>query len=265
MDRVLLLLPVAVSLSSAIAAGSLFLALRMTPDEIRAPQIIKRDVPDPYSIKSGFSKVFEKPGKEKGGSKASTAFRDIRLIGLSWGDVPLAMLKVGDKKLILLEGESKKGVTLKKVLKDSVVIVSEGKEVTLKIPKKDIKTASTSGREPVPQENYQSGGTGQEFRVSRREIERITKDPGVMFREVRLVPYVKGGKTEGFIFEWIKPGSLLYKAGLRPGDILVSINNNTIRSGEDAFRLLQILRNEPNLRVQIIRNGHRRDLFVRVE
>ncbi len=265
MDRLLILLPVAVSLSSAIASASLFLTIRLTPGEISAPLVTKKDLPDPYSIKSGFSKVFEKPKKGRNRAESSPVFRNIRLIGLSWGDLPLAMFKVGDKKLILIEGESRKGITLKEVLRDSVVIISDGKEITLRVPKRELKTASASKTEPQPTESYQPTGQGQEFRVSRREIERITKDPGVMFREIRLVPYVKGGRTEGFIFEWIKPGSLLYQAGLRPGDILVSINNNTIRSGEDAFRLLQILRNEPNLRVQIIRNGQKRELFVRVE
>jgi len=86
-----------------------------------------------------------------------------------------------------------------------------------------------------------------------------------MFREIRLVPFVKNGRTEGFIFEWIKPGSLFYKAGLRKGDILISINNMSIRSGEDAFRLLQVLRNEPSLRVVVLRNGQRKEIKVRIE
>ena len=86
-----------------------------------------------------------------------------------------------------------------------------------------------------------------------------------MFREIRLVPYVRNGKTEGFILEWIKPGSLFYKAGLRKGDVLVSINNMSIRSGKDAFRILQVLRNEPSLRVVVLRNGRREEINVRIE
>ncbi len=86
-----------------------------------------------------------------------------------------------------------------------------------------------------------------------------------MFREIRLVPYVKNGRTEGFIFEWIKPGSLFYKAGIRKGDILVSINNMTIKSGEDAFKVLQVLRNEPSLRVVVLRGGQRKEINVRIE
>ncbi|HIQ31345.1 MAG TPA: PDZ domain-containing protein, partial [Aquifex aeolicus] len=93
----------------------------------------------------------------------------------------------------------------------------------------------------------------------------ITRDPGIMFREIRLVPYVRGGRTKGFIFEWIKPGSLFYRAGLRKGDILLSINNRTIRSAEDAFRLLQLLRNESSLRIVLLRKGQRREINVRIE
>jgi general secretion pathway protein C len=86
-----------------------------------------------------------------------------------------------------------------------------------------------------------------------------------MFREIRLVPYVRNGRTEGFIFEWIKPGSLFDKVGLRKGDILVSINNMGIKSGEDAFRILQTLRNAPNLKVVILRDGSRRELNIRID
>jgi len=117
-------------------------------------------------------------------------------------------------------------------------VVVDGRELKLRL---------TGGSSPE-RGTFQSPVAGSfEARISRREIERLTKDPGVMFREIRLVPYVKEGRTEGFIFEWIKPGSLFHRAGLRKGDILISINNMSIKSGEDAFRLLQVLRNEPSL------------------
>ncbi|GAB6065877.1 type II secretion system protein GspC [Aquifex pyrophilus] len=105
----------------------------------------------------------------------------------------------------------------------------------------------------------------KEVVINRREIESITKDPAKMFTQIRLVPYIKNGKTEGFIFEWVKPGSLFHRLGIRRGDILVSINNLTITSGEDAFRILQMIRNEPNLKVVLIRKGKREEIDVRIE
>ncbi|MDQ7081945.1 MAG: type II secretion system protein GspC [Aquificota bacterium] len=159
-----------------------------------------------------------------------------------------------EKTLVLEEGREKRGVKLKKVWRKEVLLEVGGEEIRLRVSPPE-----TSAEEQAP------AGSSSEVRISRREVERITKDPGIMFREIRLVPYVKNGKTEGFIFEWIKPGSLFYRAGLRKGDILVSINNMTIRSGEDAFRILQALRNEPSLKVVVLRQGQRREIDIRIE
>ncbi len=262
MNWILVSLPLIASLSASAGLATLFYLSKLGTGEIRVPAVRVNKEPDLNAVREGFSKVFEVSKTTAEGGGGFSAPSNIKLIGISGGGIRAAMLSLNGKKLILMEGEEKGGVFLKKVERSSVRVVSAGREFVLKMERKKSKgSGSFKEKSSSPVRQTPSG----EVKVSRREIERITKDPGVMFREIRLVPYVKNGRTEGFIFEWIKPGSLLYQAGLRAGDILVSINNNTIRSGEDAFRLLQILRNEPTLRVQIIRNGQPQELYVRVE
>jgi general secretion pathway protein C len=101
--------------------------------------------------------------------------------------------------------------------------------------------------------------------ISKREIENVTADPGIMFRQIRLVPYIQNGQTRGFLFEWVDPQSVFSKAGIRAGDILLAINNQDIKSGEDAFRILQALRNENSLKVSLMREGRPIEINLRVE
>ncbi len=101
--------------------------------------------------------------------------------------------------------------------------------------------------------------------VPKGELERLTADPGLMFRQIRLVPYVEGGRTKGFLFEWVQPESIFEKAGIRAGDVLISINNQEIRSGEDAFRILQVLRNESSVKLVLQRGGEMIELSLRIE
>jgi len=255
MNWLILSLPLISSLS--LFAGGMFLFLisqRMFKD-IKVPQVSRKE-PSVEKVVEAFSKVFPETNVQSLLPKKVSApsGTDVKLLGISIGFKNLALLEVEGRPIVLEEGEEKEGVLLARVYKDRAVVKIGGREV--EIPLEKGRTEAVSPRKPV--------GSG-EFKISRREIERITKDPGIMFREIRLVPYVKNGRTEGFIFEWIKPGSLFYRAGLRKGDVLVSINNMTIKSGEDAFRLLQVLRNEPSLRVVILRNGQRKELNIRIE
>ncbi|EDP76041.1 type II secretion system protein GspC [Hydrogenivirga sp. 128-5-R1-1] len=257
MNWLLLSLPLVASLSTLLATAGLYVVFKEAFREVKVPHL-RREEPSELPIKEAFSRVFPQPKIEEVSSRpeGNTAPENVKLLGTAVGIKSLALIEVDGKSLIIEEGKEKKGVRLKSVSRNSATVVVGGRVFRLKVERQ--RGSISVGTHPV---SYGDSG----LRISRREIERITKDPGVMFREIRLVPYVKNGRTEGFIFEWIKPGSLFYKAGLRKGDILVSINNMTIKSGEDAFRILQVLRNEPSLRVVVLRGGQRKEINVRIE
>ena len=258
MNWVVLYLPLVVSISFLLATAGLYFSLKNTLTGVEVP-IVKREEPDLSKIRAAFSRVFpELRQPQKATTKVHTAPKDIELLGTSVGSKSMVLLKVGKKTVVLEEGQTKEGITLIGVSRKSALVRIGKREVELRVKPRKVGTSAPARTKTV--------GSGEaEFRISKRELERITKDPGIMFRQIRLVPYVKDGKTEGFIFEWVKPGSLFYRAGLRKGDVLLSINNMTIQSGEDAFRLLQVLRNEPSLKVVVMRNGQRREINIRIE
>ena len=252
MNWVVLSLPLVISLAFLVASVVPVFVLREAVKGIRVPTPERRDT-DITPVLQAFSKVF---GGEEGELKTETAGTgDVVLIGTAVGSKRMALLRVGEKTLILEEGERKVGILLKGVSRRGAVIELDGREITVRI-----RRATPTQPGPIPGQTPTS-----EIRISKRDLERITRDPGIMFREIRLVPYVRDGKTEGFLFEWIKPGSLFHRAGLRVGDVLVSINNVAINSAEDAFRVLQVLRNEPTLRVVVLRNGQRKEISIRID
>ncbi|MDQ7038060.1 MAG: type II secretion system protein GspC [Aquificota bacterium] len=248
MNWALLSLPLVISLSLVLAVALPPFLLERTTRWLHVPERTggSKDI---TPVLEAFSRVFGEPA----GEVRRETPKDLVLVGTSTGVKKMALILKDGKPLILEEGEEKEGVLLKEVRKREVKVRSGGRELTLRI------------RKFVPGEVRRTGTVAQEFRISRRDLERITRDPGVMFREIRLVPYVKDGRTKGFIFEWVKPGSLFHRAGIRRGDVLVSINNVAINSAEDAFRVLQLLRNEPSLRVVILRGGQRKELNIRIE
>jgi general secretion pathway protein C len=141
---------------------------------------------------------------------------------------------------------------VKEIMRNYLIISKDGQKKILSYPLISNETANPKA-------------VTQSSEFSKKEIERLTKDPGVLFQEIRLKPSVEEGKTRGFIFEWIKPRSIFDKAGIKQGDVLVAINNIEIKSGEDAFRILQALRNESSLKVTLLRDGQNMDINLRVK
>jgi len=217
MNWVAVALPLTVSVALLTAVAVLYISADRAFRNIEVPLTVQEE-PDVEAIKTAFGRVFREPAPagDAVAVEEANVSPDISLLGVALGSRNMALLKVGDEIVVLEEGERKKGILLRKVMKEEAVVVAGGSPLRLKLER---------GKAfPVRQRTYSS-----DVKISRREIERLTRDPGIMFREIRLVPYVKNGRTEGFVFEWIKPGSLFYRAGLRKGDILLSINNMTIK------------------------------------
>ncbi len=240
---------------------SLFILLKVPP-LVETPMIRKSE-PSFYYLTRMARELFglkEKPTVLAGTGQGFNTSR-YKLVATSVGALRLALLTSGSEVYVVREGESLNGSVVKRIEKDLIILSTRGGEVIIKFPQPtapDGSNRSVSTPSPIKRE-------GSTVVVSRRELERLTSDPGIMFNQVRLVPYIQNGRTKGFKFEWIQPNSLLAKAGLKPGDILIAINNMQITSGEDAFRILQVLRNETSFKISIIRGGREMDLTLRVE
>ncbi len=78
---------------------------------------------------------------------------------------------------------------------------------------------------------------------------------GSLFSGIRLRPYVKGSVTKGIRVDYVSPRSIFYRAGLRSGDIILSVNDIPTRTNEDAFRILETIKTSSFITVKVLRQG----------
>jgi len=202
-----------------------------------------------------FSPVFKREEQKQQKREVS-----VRLLATAVGSVNLALINVNGQVKTVRVGSEVGGYRVAHIGRN-YIILSRGEE------KKAIGFSFTKAEAKPTEPKVIAQGETQVLQavVQKREIENVTADPGIMFRQIRLVPYVQDGRTTGFLFEWVDPQSMFSRVGIVPGDVLVSINNQQIRSGEDAFRILQVLRNESSFKIGLIREGRPVELLVRVE
>ena len=241
------LISLSLFLITGIALSILFLAyLSFVPfKSFQVPKLRKEAVSPP-----DFSHIFR-----EGKTEDKRDLSNIRLLATITGSIKMALVEIDGEVQTVRIGSLVGGYRVVDI-KKNYILIDTG------IEKKAIGFSFLSS---FGESVKGPSTTSQQSVISKREIESITSDPGIMFRQIRLVPYVQNGQTKGFLFEWVEPSSIFSRIGIRPGDVLISINNQTINTGEDAFRILQTLRNESSLKVSLLREGQPLEISLRVE
>ena len=194
---------------------------------------------------------------EKSNNQLQTNISNIQLIGTAVGFKNLAIIKLEGKTHIVSQGQNLNGIKIINIGKDFILVGYGGKtqKITFKTQTKQTTSDKSQPADLPPLDKLLGNNT-----IPKSEIEKLTADPGVMLTQIRLIPVVENGQTKGFRFDWIQEASLFQRMGIQVGDILVAINNQKINSGEDAFRILQMLRNESSIKITILRNGQIMDM-----
>ena len=156
---------------------------------------------------------------------------------------------------------------MKSVEWDRVVLTRNGQDEILELqktataPSAAAAVPQVAGRgrtapSPAPQvadAHIQSTGEN-EYMIDRSEVDNALENMSQLFTQIRAVPHFEGGKSTGFRLFAIRSGSLFDKIGLKNGDIIQKINGNEMNDPSKALSLLQELRNQTDLSVEVIRN-----------
>ncbi|SRR5579875_2120518 len=94
-----------------------------------------------------------------------------------------------------------------------------------------------------------------QFVVQRSSVDRNLQNMGQLFTEMRAIPDVQNGKTDGFRLSEIVPGSLFSQMGLQDGDVVTSVGGQQINDPTQAITLLNSLRNASSLSITVMRGG----------
>ena len=140
--------------------------------------------------------------------------------------------------------------TLKKIMQDRVEVERMGKIEILKLDE-------FGGDGGAP-----SGGVaneGDDFIVDEAELDKGLENLPLLLTQARAVPYFKDGRSIGLRLFAIKSGSLYEKIGLKNGDILKSINGNSLADITQALKLFEQLKQERSINLTLEREKQDRE------
>ncbi len=209
----------------------------------------------------------------------ATADLHIKLVGtshLSWTK-PFAVFEdqsTHDQQIYRQGDQIPDAGELVSVEKSRVVINHNGTLMTLEMPTDEANAGSPGPPMPQPASiNPAMPPTGpdvervghNQFLVHRSSVDRNLQNMGQLFTQMRAIPNVEDGKTDGFRLSEVVPGSLFSQMGLRNGDIVTSIGGQDLNDPTQAIALLNGLRNATSLSITVMRRGRPIDLNYQIQ
>ncbi|MDH4078475.1 MAG: hypothetical protein OEU68_01515 [Nitrospira sp.] len=114
----------------------------------------------------------------------------------------------------------------------------------------------STGTPPPPKKPSTSGAPLRKV-VDRREVEQAMSDLPKLLSQARAVPNMANGAVNGYRLDYIAPASFYEKIGVQTGDVLQRVNGVDIRDPSTMLSLLQQLKNEQIVKLDVVRNNQR--------
>jgi general secretion pathway protein C len=204
----------------------------------------------------------------------------VKLVGtshLSWTK-PFAILEdnnTHDQAIYQLDDKIPDTGTLVAVLKTRVTIDRNGTRINLDIPTDDLNGSDASSPAPVPVPIFSRLPPRygrdvrrigpNEYMIERSALERNLQNMGQLFTQMRAIPNVENGKTDGFSLSEVIPGSLFSQMGLRNGDIVSEVGGQDLNDPTQAIALMNSLRNSSSLSITVMRRGQPVELQYQIQ
>jgi general secretion pathway protein C len=166
----------------------------------------------------------------------------------------VALLRSGGRTRTVAVGETAFGGRLTAVGASSATLDFAGESLELHLPGETLPAPPLPTPRP-PAEPPEDPATPARD-MSRRELERrIAAETPRILSETTLVPATEDGRIVGFTVTRVPDGTLLSDAGLRSGDVLVSVNGTPLDSLPTLIGLWPRLQNEARLQAVVMRGG----------
>jgi len=117
--------------------------------------------------------------------------------------------------------------------------------------------ASDPARTPPPSNKPSISSAPLRKVVDRREVELAMSDLPKLLSQARAVPNMTNGAVNGYRLDYIAPASFVEKIGVQTGDVLQRVNGVDIRDPSTMLNLLQQLKNEQIVKLDVVRNNQR--------
>ena len=174
------------------------------------------------------------------------------------GEAPFAIIEDDKKKtqdVFMLNESIFDQATLKTIFADKIEIERNGQIEILVIDDAPARTSDSSTSVVAE---------GDTVVVDEGEVDRALENLPLLLTQARAVPYFKEGRSVGLRMFAIKSGSLFEKIGLKNGDILKSINGNSLGDITQAMKLFETLKQERNIGVVVERDRQDREFKYQI-
>ncbi|MCU7804298.1 MAG: type II secretion system protein GspC [Candidatus Thiodiazotropha sp. (ex Lucinoma annulata)] len=155
------------------------------------------------------------------------------------------------------------GVTLQAVFEDRVVLLRNGQSEVLRFPKISNKSSPSVSRTTRKSKSTVAPGPNVPP-VSRRNLSRyremLRNEPLKIFEHVRFVPVRSREGMKGYRVLPQKNRELYNQLGVRPSDLVTSVNGIPLSNDKEAMKLIEKLKNAQSIQVEIVRNGQPQSL-----
>ena len=210
---------------------------------------------------------------------AGTALRaapaSLQLLGTgSRGDKAFAVIEDAKTKVqrILTVGDKVDDAEVVDIGWRHMVLRRAGQEELLLVPPNLSGDGSASASTTAVSNTAAAAADGEQIRkigddrylVAQAEVEHSMSNLSELFTQMRAVPNMQDGKTNGFRLFAIRSGSLFQKIGLQNNDVVQRINGIDLNDPGKAMSLFQDLQGETKLSVDVVRGGETRTLSYEI-
>ena len=210
---------------------------------------------------------------------AGTALRaapaSLQLLGTgSRGDKAFAVIEDAKTKVqrILTVGDKVDDAEVVDIGWRHMVLRRAGQEELLLVPPNLGGDGSATASTTAVSNTAAAAADGEQIRkigddrylVAQAEVEHSMSNLSELFTQMRAVPNMQDGKTNGFRLFAIRSGSLFQKIGLQNNDVVQRINGIDLNDPGKAMSLFQDLQGETKLSVDVVRGGETRTLSYEI-
>jgi general secretion pathway protein C len=156
------------------------------------------------------------------------------------------------------------GARLKSVHVDHVILVSNGRDETLRLPRERANEAPTRAANAPAQ----PGGLAAPVHIAGLEtvdwqaVQRQAQgDPAALARQINVLPVIENGAIVGMRLGGAQ-SAMLSRIGLRPDDVVTAVNGISVKDVGRARQVIEAVRDADRVSVTVRRNGREETLDV---
>ena len=236
---------------------------RPAPVPVAAPRAPAGDV-NAIAAAGLFGRYVAAPAGDDSMLNAPETPLNLTLIGLLADDREqfsraLIATQGGEEKAYAIGDDVSRGVILQAIFPDRVILSRSGRLETLRLEREGGSSTAATGYTPPPVAAAEPASSAPQLAQIRDEV---LKDPAKASEYVRIQPANVSGQLKGYRVYPGRDRSAFSNAGLRPGDLVTSVNGVQLDDPAKALQLLGDLGSAGQVNLVVERGGQQQNISI---